>query len=95
MIRLPIDPAEEAEIAAELNLSLDDYRQKLTEMEALNIGELEFVRDENDTSVVLQCAASPGEESPALLLERACRVPPPPDDEDQDGSTPGQPSPRR
>src|SRR3984957_14542263 len=37
---------EEAEIARELNLSVDEYRQKLTEMEALNIGELEFVRDE-------------------------------------------------
>jgi hypothetical protein len=30
-----------------LNLSLDDYRQKLTEMEAPNVGELEFTRDEN------------------------------------------------
>jgi RNA polymerase sigma factor for flagellar operon FliA len=62
---------EEAEIAGELNLSLDEYRQKLTEMEALNIGELEFIRDENETPVVLKYTASPEEESPAVSLERA------------------------
>jgi len=39
---------EEAEIATELGLSLDEYRQKLTEMEALNIGELEFLRDDDE-----------------------------------------------
>jgi RNA polymerase sigma factor for flagellar operon FliA len=62
---------EEAEIAAELKLSVDDYRQKLTEMEALNIGELEFVRDENETPVILKYAASAEEDSPAMTLERA------------------------
>jgi RNA polymerase sigma factor for flagellar operon FliA len=62
---------EEAEIARELNLSVDDYRQKLTEMEALNIGELEFIRDENETAVILKYTASPEEESPAITLERA------------------------
>jgi RNA polymerase sigma factor FliA len=62
---------EEEEIALELNLSLDEYRQKLTEMEALNIGELEFIRDENETPVILKYTASPEEESPAIMLERA------------------------
>jgi len=62
---------EEAEIAAELNLSLDDYRQKLTEMEALNIGELEFIRDANETPVILKYTASSEEDSPELKLERA------------------------
>jgi RNA polymerase sigma factor for flagellar operon FliA len=62
---------EEAEIAAEVNLTLDEYRQKLTEMEALNIGELEFVRDENETPVILKYAASTEEDSPAATLERA------------------------
>ena len=61
---------EEAEIAQELNLSIDEYRQKLTEMEALNIGELEFARDENDTPVILKYAASAEEESPAVTMER-------------------------
>jgi RNA polymerase sigma factor for flagellar operon FliA len=62
---------EEAEIAAEVNLSVEQYRQKLTEMEALNIGELEFVRDENETPVILKYAASAEEDSPAMTLERA------------------------
>jgi RNA polymerase sigma factor for flagellar operon FliA len=62
---------EEAEIAAEVSLSVDDYRQKLTEMEGLNIGELEFSRGENETPVILKYAASTEEESPAVTLERA------------------------
>jgi RNA polymerase sigma factor for flagellar operon FliA len=62
---------EEAEIAAEVNLSVEQYRQKLTEMEALNIGELEFTRDENETPVILKYAASAEEDSPAMTLERA------------------------
>lgn len=62
---------EEAEIARELNLDVDDYRQKLTEMEALNIGELEYVRDERENPVILKYTASPEEESPAVTLERA------------------------
>jgi RNA polymerase sigma factor for flagellar operon FliA len=62
--------AEEAEIAAELRLDLDDYRRKLNEMEALNIGELDFVRDENDSSVALRYAVASDEESPAVRLER-------------------------
>jgi RNA polymerase sigma factor FliA len=62
---------EEEEIATELNLTVDDYRQKLTEMEALNIGELEFIRDENETPIILKYTASPEEESPAIRLERA------------------------
>jgi RNA polymerase sigma factor for flagellar operon FliA len=62
---------EEEEIAGELNLSLDAYRQKLTEMEALNIGELEFAREGNENPVILKYAASPEEDSPAITLERA------------------------
>jgi RNA polymerase sigma factor for flagellar operon FliA len=61
---------EEAEIAGELKLSIDEYRQKLTEMEALNIGELEFARDENETPVILKYAASADEESPEVTMER-------------------------
>jgi RNA polymerase sigma factor for flagellar operon FliA len=61
---------EEAEIARELNLSIEDYRQKLTEMEALNIGELEFARDENETPVILKYMAAADEESPEVAMER-------------------------
>src|SRR5690348_7384142 len=35
---------EETEIASELRMSLDAYRQKLVEMEGLNIAELEYPR---------------------------------------------------
>jgi RNA polymerase sigma factor for flagellar operon FliA len=62
---------EEAEIAGEVSLSVDEYRQKLTEMEGLNIGELEFTRDGNETPVILKYAASGEEKSPAVTLERA------------------------
>jgi RNA polymerase sigma factor for flagellar operon FliA len=62
---------EESEIAAELNLPVGEYRQKLTEMEALNIGEIEYLRDENETPVILKYAASAEEDSPAITLERA------------------------
>jgi RNA polymerase sigma factor for flagellar operon FliA len=61
---------EEAEIAAELSLSVDNYRQKRIEMEALNIGEMEFVRDENGSPLALRYAAAPEEESPSMALER-------------------------
>lgn len=61
---------EEEEIAAELNLSLDEYRQKLTEMEALNIGELEFARDEKETPVILKYKAA-DENGPDITMERA------------------------
>jgi len=62
---------EEAEIAAELDLPIDEYRQKLTEMEALNIGEVEYIRDEHEMPVILKYAASAEDESPARSLERA------------------------
>jgi RNA polymerase sigma factor for flagellar operon FliA len=61
---------EEAEVAAELDLSIEDYRQKLTEIEALNIGELDFIRDQNDVPVALKYIAASDEESPAVRLER-------------------------
>ncbi len=62
---------EETEIAAELKLTVEEYRQKLTEMEGLNIGELEYIRDENENPVLLKYVASSEEESPEVRLERA------------------------
>lgn len=62
---------EEAEIAAELHLTLEEYRQKLTEMEALNVGEIDFVRDEDESSAILNHTAANDQASPALQLERA------------------------
>lgn len=60
---------EEAEIAAELGVDLDEYRKQLVEIEGLNIGEMEYVRDERDAPAMLQFVAS-DEESPHSALER-------------------------
>jgi RNA polymerase sigma factor for flagellar operon FliA len=62
---------EEAEVADELKLPVEGYRQKLIEMEGLNIGELEYVRDEDDQPMLLKYAASAEEDSPAAMLERS------------------------
>ncbi len=62
---------EEAEIAAELNVGVDEYRKQLAEVEALNIGELEYLRDEGDAPSLMRYVASPEADSPALTLERA------------------------
>src|SRR5665213_124054 len=62
---------EEAEIAAELGISVDEYRQRLNDVSALDIGELEFLRDEKETPVLMQYVATPDEDSPAMQLERS------------------------
>ena len=62
---------EEADIAAELGIPIDEYRRRLTEIAALEIGELEYSRDESETPLLIRYIASPDEQSPALQLERA------------------------
>ncbi|HZL57034.1 MAG TPA: FliA/WhiG family RNA polymerase sigma factor [Bryobacteraceae bacterium] len=62
---------EEAEIAAELGISVDEYRQRLNDVSALDIGELEFLRDEKETPVLMKYVATPDEDSPAMQLERS------------------------
>jgi RNA polymerase sigma factor FliA len=61
---------EEAEVAAELNMGVDEYREKLATMESLNIGELEFFRDSEESSLILKYTPSSEEDSPAVTLER-------------------------
>lgn len=62
---------EEAEIAAELAISVADYRQRLTDVAALDIGELEYLREDTETPALIRYVASRDDESPALQLERA------------------------
>jgi len=62
---------EEAEIAAELQLTLDEYRETLTELEALNVGEIDFLRDDDEASAILKHLPANDQASPALQLERA------------------------
>ena len=61
---------EEAEIAAELNMPVEEYRTKLGEVAALDIGELEFLRDERETPILMKYVATPDEDSPAQQLEK-------------------------
>src|SRR6202012_3368041 len=61
---------EESEIAGELGLTVDEYRQRLTGIEGLNIGEMEFLGSERDSPAMLRYTAAQGEESPAVTLER-------------------------
>jgi RNA polymerase sigma factor for flagellar operon FliA len=62
---------EEAEIAAELGMPVEEYRMRLSEVAALDIGELEFLRDERETPILLKYVSTPEEESPALQLEKS------------------------
>lgn len=62
---------EEGEIATQLGLPLDEYRQRLVEIEGLNVGEMEFARDEHDEPALLRYVAAADEDSPAVTLERA------------------------
>lgn len=62
---------EEAEIAAELKLSVDEYREKLNEVAAIDIGELQLPNDGRDASGLLKYIATPDEDSPAMQLERS------------------------
>ncbi|MDP9170636.1 MAG: FliA/WhiG family RNA polymerase sigma factor [Acidobacteriota bacterium] len=62
--------AEESEIAAELKMSVETYRQNLNDVAALDIGELEFLNEGQESSGLLRYVATPDEDSPALKLER-------------------------
>ena len=62
--------AEEGEIAAELSITVEEYRKRLGEVAALDIGELEYLRDDNETPLLLKYVASTDEDSPAMQLER-------------------------
>jgi RNA polymerase sigma factor for flagellar operon FliA len=62
--------AEESEIAAELGMTVEDYREKLNDVAALDIGELEFLRDERESPILLKYVATPEEDSPAMQLEK-------------------------
>ena len=62
---------EEEEIARELGLSIEDYRRQLTDVEGLNIGEIDFLADPSGESREVHYAADEEENSPAITLERA------------------------
>ena len=63
--------ADETEIAAEMGVSVEMYRQRLGEVAGLDIGELEFVRDDSENPVLMKYVATPEGDSPAVQLEQA------------------------
>ena len=63
--------ADENEIADELSITVEEYRKRLGEVAALDIGELEFLRDEKEAPLLLKYLASAEDDSPAMLLERS------------------------
>ena len=62
---------EESEIAAELGITVEAYRQRLNEVAALDIGELEYSQDGQERSSLVRYVACRDEESPAVQLEKA------------------------
>jgi RNA polymerase sigma factor for flagellar operon FliA len=62
---------EEAEIAAELKLGVGEYRQRLNEVAALDVGELEYLRDDSGLPAAYRYVSDPEENSPVVQLERA------------------------
>jgi RNA polymerase sigma factor for flagellar operon FliA len=67
--RLKRAPIEE-EIAAQLNLTVDEYRGWLVEIRGLNFGNVEYVSGETGRDL-LQFVADRDEQLPSKLLERA------------------------
>jgi len=68
--RLHRAPSEE-EIAAELDVSVDEYREWLTEIRGLNLGSLESHPPEEDGRELLRFVADSEDFWPSTLLERA------------------------
>jgi RNA polymerase sigma factor for flagellar operon FliA len=62
---------EEGEIAAELGVTVEIYRQRLGEVAGLDIGELEFVRDERENPILMKYVSTPEDDSPELQLEKS------------------------
>jgi len=63
-------PPNEEEIAAQLEISIDEYHQWLVEIRGLNIGSLEYAGADQGKDL-LQYIPDDGESLPSTLLERA------------------------
>ncbi len=63
-------PTEE-EIAAELNLTLEDYREWLVEVRAVNVGSLEYSPSEENGRDMLSFVAGSEDSWPSRIVERA------------------------
>jgi RNA polymerase sigma factor for flagellar operon FliA len=68
--RLQRTPAEE-EIAAELNIPVAEYRERLLDLRAVSIGSIDEVPDGRSENRLLQFASQDEENLPARILERS------------------------
>jgi len=68
--RLHCAPAEE-EVASELNLTLDEYREWLVEIRGVNLGSLEYAAGEEGSRDLLKYISDREEAWPSRILERA------------------------
>jgi RNA polymerase sigma factor FliA len=68
--RLKRLPTEE-DIAAELNVSMEEYHEWLVEVRAVNLGSLEMVHGDDDGRDLLQYVADEEEKWPSRLLEKS------------------------
>jgi RNA polymerase sigma factor FliA len=68
--RLQRAPVEE-EIAAELGIGHKEYQEWLLELRGITIGSLDAPQKEGDARTLMHYVASPEDNSPARLLERA------------------------
>src|ERR1700722_19672588 len=68
--RLQRAPGEE-EIAAELGIGHKEYQEWLLELRGITIGSLDAPQKEGDSRTLMHYVASPEDDSPARLLERA------------------------
>lgn len=68
--RLQCAPSEE-EIAAELNLTLEEYREWLVEVRAVNIGSLEYSPTDDGNRDMLSFVAGSEDTWPSRIVERA------------------------
>jgi RNA polymerase sigma factor for flagellar operon FliA len=63
-------PSEE-QIAAEMGMSLEDYRARLVEVQGLNLESLEMTSSPSSSQTLLSLLPDPEENLPSALLERA------------------------
>lgn len=68
--RLQCAPSEE-EIAAELNLSIEEYREWLVEVRAVNVGSLEYSPSDDGNRDMLSFVAGSEDSWPSRIVERA------------------------
>lgn len=64
-------PPEEEEIAAELRMSLEEYRENLLDLRGISIGSLDAPTRDGSSATLIQYVADREDQTPSRLLERS------------------------